>query len=270
MTPPTGRSKPAGTITRGTTAPNRLRRIDRWLIDRECTRLRSVEAPLIVDLGYGASPVTARELRDRLRQHVRPDIQVVGVEIDPARVAEAQPLADDSLSFIHGGFELPTGTRPALVRAANVLRQYNEADVWPAWRQMCAAMQRGALLVDATCDEIGRLSSWIGVRVAGNGTPTPETFAISVHVASLERPSDVAARLPKLLIHHNVSGERVHALLGALDDAWLRTAAQRTFGARAHWVAAVEYAVAHGLATMDDRDRWRLGELTLPWAAVSD
>ena len=39
--------------------------------------------PLVVDLGYGASGVTTVELRDRLRT-VRPDVDVVGIEIDPA------------------------------------------------------------------------------------------------------------------------------------------------------------------------------------------
>ena len=47
------------------------------------------------------------KLRDRLRVHVRPDAQVVGIEIDPQRVADAQPLAGDGLSFRYGGFEVP-------------------------------------------------------------------------------------------------------------------------------------------------------------------
>lgn len=269
MTRVIGRNKPAGNITRGTTAPNRLRRIDRWLIDRECTRLRSVAVPLVVDLGYGASPVTAGEMRDRLQKHVRADLQVVGIEIDPVRVAEAKSLTDQTLTFVHGGFELPTAHPPALVRAANVLRQYQESDVWPAWQRMAQNMQPGALLIDATCDEIGRLASWIAVRVAEGGKPVPETFTISLHVGALEVPSDVAARLPKSLIHRNVPGERIHAVLAKLDDAWVRTASHATFGARAHWVAAIEYAVAHGLTTLDDRARWRLGELTLPFAEVA-
>ena len=46
--------------------------------------------PVVVDLGYGASPVTAVELHDRLRR-VRADVQVVGIEIDPARVRDAAP-----------------------------------------------------------------------------------------------------------------------------------------------------------------------------------
>ena len=122
--------RPVGTITRGTTNPNRLRRIDRWLTSVEGRRLRPAADPLVVDLGYGASPVTTVELFERLRA-VRPDVEVVGLEIDPARVAAAQPWTEPGLTFRRGGFELPLpdGRRPILVRAANVLRQYDAAEV---------------------------------------------------------------------------------------------------------------------------------------------
>ena len=83
--------RPVGTITRGTTNPNRLRRADRWLCSVHAPLLRSAADPLVVDLGYGATPVTAVELLDRLRR-VRPDVEVVGIEIDPSRVAAARPV----------------------------------------------------------------------------------------------------------------------------------------------------------------------------------
>ena len=93
-------------MTRGTTNPNRLRRVDRWLADVEGWRLRAgAEPPVVVDLGYGASPVTALEMRDRLLR-VRPDVEVVGIEIDPERVRAAQGLTRPGLSFTLGGFEV--------------------------------------------------------------------------------------------------------------------------------------------------------------------
>ncbi|HYP74080.1 MAG TPA: class I SAM-dependent methyltransferase, partial [Microbacterium sp.] len=73
-----------GQITRGTTGTNRLRRVDRWIARHPV--LRRAADPLVVDLGYGASGVTALELEARLRR-ARPDVEVVGLEIDPARVA---------------------------------------------------------------------------------------------------------------------------------------------------------------------------------------
>ena len=156
-------------MTRGTTNPNRLRRVDRWLADVEGWRLRASAAPpVVVDLGYGASPVTALELHDRLAR-VRADVEVVGIEIDPERVRGAQTLARSGVSFAVGGFEvpLPDGQRPVVVRAFNVLRQYAEEEVDAAWERVRQRLAPDGLLVDGTCDEIGRLASWVAVDATG-------------------------------------------------------------------------------------------------------
>ena len=65
------------------------------------TVLESAADPLVVDLGYGALPVTTLELSDRLRA-VRPDVEVVGLEIDPHRVASAQSAARPGVRFAVG------------------------------------------------------------------------------------------------------------------------------------------------------------------------
>src|SRR3954454_13617835 len=93
-----------GTVTRGTTAPNRLRRVDRWIGGVYGPLLRRVERPLVVDLGYGATPVTTAEWFTRLRA-IQPRVEVVGIEIDPDRVAAARPHEREGLSFRRGGFE---------------------------------------------------------------------------------------------------------------------------------------------------------------------
>jgi hypothetical protein len=96
--------RPVGAVTRGTTHQNRLRRMDRWIAAVHGPVLRRAgDPPLAVDLGYGAAPWTAVELLRRLRA-VRPDARVAGVEIDPGRVAAAQPFAVPGLSFLRGGF----------------------------------------------------------------------------------------------------------------------------------------------------------------------
>ena len=77
--------KPIGTITRGTTNPNRLRRIDRFIAALPI--LRATDAPVVVDLGFGASPITAVELLQRL-QKVNRGTHVVGIEIDRERASE--------------------------------------------------------------------------------------------------------------------------------------------------------------------------------------
>ncbi|WP_091226399.1 class I SAM-dependent methyltransferase [Microbacterium sp. 3J1] len=269
-------SSPLGRPTRGTTGTNRLRRNDRWIAS--AAAFRRAADPLVVDLGYGASGVTAFELATRL-QRVRADAEVRGLEIDPARVATATaqladvhagraPFPPDlRVSFARGGFEvpLPDGRRAAVIRAMNVLRQYDESDVPAAWQTMAARLAPDGLLVEGTCDEIGRVSSWIDVDASG----APQRFTVSLRLADLEHPSIVAERLPKALIHHNVPGERVHALLVALDREWDRAAALSTFGATQRFLAAVSALREQGWPVLGGKSRWRLGELTLPWAAVA-
>ncbi|RLP96823.1 class I SAM-dependent methyltransferase [Micromonospora sp. CV4] len=258
------RRRPLGVVTRGTTNPNRLRRVDNWIVATCGDRLRAAADPLVVDLGYGATPVTAVELRARLAAGVRRDVRLVGLEIDPARVAAAEPAADPpGLTFARGGFEL-AGLRPVLVRAFNVLRQYDERDVPDAWRTMTAALAPGGVLVEGTCDELGRLAGWLLIDADG-----PRTLTLAAKLTTLDSPAELAERLPKALIHHNVPGEPVHDLIRALDDAWLTAAPYATFGPRQRWLRAVTHLKETGWPVLDRPHRWRQGELTLPWPTVA-
>jgi hypothetical protein len=258
-----GRARALGVPTRGTTNPNRLRRVDRWISGTVSARIADALDPLVIDLGYGASPVTTVEFADRLAD-IRPDIRVLGLEIDADRVTAAAPFADPPrLEFGHGGFEL-AGRRPVLVRAFNVLRQYPEQEVPGAWQAMCERLAPGGLLVEGTCDELGRRACWVALDRSG-----PLTLTFSCRVSSIDRPGDLAQRLPKALIHRNIPGEPVHELLTAFNDAWERTAAYSTFGPRQRWAAAVEHLVAAGWPVVGGRRRWRLGEVTLRWSAVA-
>lgn len=252
-----------GRITRGTTGVNRLRRMDRWIAAQPV--LRRATDPLIVDLGYGAAHWTPLELLERVRR-VRPDARVVGIEIDPDRVAAAAPFAREGLSFRRGGFEVPLDrdARAAVIRAANVLRQYDEADVPAAWALMQSRLQPGGLLVEGTCSEVGRVASWVALDVDG-----PRSLTVALHLASLEHPSIVAERLPKVLIHRNVPGEGVYALLRELDAQWARHAPLSTFSPRQRWIAAVGGLRDAGWPVLDGPARWRLGELTVAWSAVA-
>jgi SAM-dependent methyltransferase len=258
--------RPLGTITRGTTHPNRLRRVDRWIAHSLARDLHAAADPVVVDLGYGAAAWTPRDLRDRLRA-VRPDVEVVGIEIDPARVAAATPYADSTLSFRRGGFEVPLDGRAAVViRAFNVLRQYDESEVSASWRTMTARLAPGGALVEGTCDELGRHAWWVLLRA---GADVPESLTLSTRLAGLDRPSDLAERLPKALIHRNVPGEPVHAFLQRLDRAWAAAAPQGSFGVRQRWISAVRSLRDDGVPLLDGPSRWRLGELTVPWSDVA-
>ncbi|CAB4849387.1 MAG: class I SAM-dependent methyltransferase [Actinobacteria bacterium] len=259
-------SRPVGTITRGTTHPNRLRRVDRWIAHAAGARLRGAADPLVVDLGYGAAAWTPRDLRDRLRS-IRPDVTVVGIEIDPVRVSAAMEYADDSLTFRRGGFELPVdGRQPLIVRAFNVLRQYDESDVAQAWATMTARLHPDGLLVEGTCDELGRHAWWVTLAA---GASEPLSLTLSTRLAGLGRPSDLAERLPKALIHRNVPGEPVHEFLQRLDRCWATAAPHADFGARQRWIATVSALRDSGVEVNDGPGRWRLGELTVPWSVLA-
>ncbi|MFK4065751.1 class I SAM-dependent methyltransferase [Streptomyces sp. NPDC029674] len=272
-------SRPVGTVTRGTTNPNRLRRMDRWIAAVHGPALRRAEDPVAVDLGYGASPWTAVELLLRLRT-VAPRARVVGIEIDPARVAAAAPYEREGLSFRHGGFEVPlpeptgsgagasgsgpgSGSGPVLIRAANVLRQYDEEQVAAVWERLRARLAPGGLLVEGTCDEIGRRHVWVALGPEG-----PRTVTFAARLGSLDRPSDLAERLPKALIHRNVPGEPVHAFLRDFDRAWAAAAPYASYGARQRWIRAVR-ALAADWPVTDGTSRWRQGEVTVRWGALA-
>jgi hypothetical protein len=249
-----GRARALGLPTRGTTGPNRLRRIDRHLIAVHGPLIRAAPAPLVVDLGYGATPVTAVELHTRLLA-VRPDVRVVGLEIDQERVDAAQAAAAPGLEFRRGGFEV-ADLRPLVIRALNVLRQYDEGPAAEAWTTMTEALQPEGVLIEGTCDELGRRAAWVTLTPDG-----PTSLTLAAHLQTLDRPSDLAERLPKSLIHHNVPGQPVHDLLRALDDAWDRNPGP--FGNRQRWSAMCRTLAWDQLGPLRD------GELTVPWSTVS-
>jgi hypothetical protein len=251
-----GRARALGIATRGTTAPNRLRRVDRWLLWALSERLRAAPFPLVVDLGFGTSPVTTVELARRVQQRY-PGARMLGLEIDPARVEAAQQTAvPPALQFAQGGFEL-AGAKPVVVRAMNVLRQYDERAVSSAWAAMCKS---GASVVDGTCDEVGRRACWFRVEQGA-----PVSLTLSAHLPTLGRPSELAERLPKALIARNVPGEAVYALLRAFDQQWAAAAPLIAFGPRQRWIAAVRGLLTEGWPVLGRSDRWRLGEVSLRW-----
>ncbi|HSN76502.1 MAG TPA: hypothetical protein VL334_15605, partial [Anaerolineae bacterium] len=173
--------RPLGQPTRGKTARNRLRRVDTFLALYDPGLLRRADGPFagafFVDLGYGAEPFTTLESAQRLRR-IHPALPVLGVEIDPARVAAAQPYADDLTQFRLGGFNLPLrmrvdGTRETVraIRAFNVLRQYEEDEVAGAWETMARGLLPGGLLIEGTSEPYGRV--WVANVLRRETSPHP-------------------------------------------------------------------------------------------------
>lgn len=237
--------KPEGIITRGKTAPNRLRRVDNFaaMYDPDLIARKDGDSSraLFVDLGYGAEATTTLESAERLRR-VNPHLRILGVEIDKERVDAALPFADERTFFRLGGFNLPLlpGETVRLIRAFNVLRQYEEADFAPAYEQLSQYVLPGGLMVEGTSDPYGRI--WVAnvARKLSSGGWDFEALVFSTNFRSGFNPAQFQAVLPKNHIHHVVPGETIYDFF----DAWKRSAAEtayaKTWGARQWFTDAAE------------------------------
>ena len=78
-----------------------------------------------------------------------------------------------------------------------------------------AGLAPEGLMLEGTSNEVGRRAVWVTLDRQG-----PLTLTFSWAMAQVDPPSAIAERLPKVLIHHNVPGQPVHALLTDLDAAW--------------------------------------------------
>lgn len=212
-----------------------------------------------MDVGYGARPNSTIEWAGWLHR-IEPAVSVVGLEIDPARVVPDT----GGVHFARGGFEL-AGLHPDLIRAFNVLRQYDEDEVPAAWSTMLAGLRPGGVLIEGTCDELGRRCCWITLDRSG-----PRTLTLAWHPGYTGHPSELAERLPKALIHHNVPGERIHRVLALADECWDHAAGFAPYGARMRWrvAAAMLHQRTDGAARAERRPV-RDNRFTVDWAAVA-
>jgi len=156
--------KPEGQPTRGKTADNRLRRVDNFILLYEPSLLSRIDDrfadSFFVDLGYGFDARTTLESVSRFRR-VNPDLNILGVEIDKERVKTALPFADDKTFFRLGGFNLPLheGEYIRLIRAFNVLRQYEEKDFAPAYERLAEYVLPEGLMIEGTSTPFGQM--WV-------------------------------------------------------------------------------------------------------------
>lgn len=260
--------RPEGQPTRGKTARNRLRRVDTFLLMYDGALLRRTTGAyaraLFVDLGYGAEPITTLESAWRLRR-VNPLLPVLGVEIDPERVAAALPHADERTHFRLGGFNLPlrmvAGQRETVraVRAFNVLRQYDESEVADAYTRLAQYILPGGLLVEGTSDPPGR--TWVAnvLRKPGDAAPDTslryETLVFSTNFRHGFDPAAFQPVLPKNFIHRMVPGEPIHDLMEAWKSSALETAAVQAWGVR-QWFGAAARALAARGYRVETRASW--------------
>ena len=259
--------QPLGEATRGKTAPNRLRRLDLWLLRTEQPLLLREDRTPFVDLGYGRVPRTTLESARALRR-LRADLPVVGVEVDAERVAVARPFEDAITRFRRGGFELPLGVvkgeppKARVVRAMNVLRQYEEPAARAAWSVIGERLAPGGLLIEGTCSPFGRLMAVQLLRGTDDGL-VDEGLLFSTNFRTEEPPTPSAFRavLPKHLIHRVVPGTAIHELMTEWEAAWARARVVEAFGRRQLWVRAARELGSAGVDVWEDPWTLRRGFL---------
>jgi hypothetical protein len=250
--------KPIGLPTRGKTASNRLRRVDNFILLYEPSLLTRTDGlfqrSLFVDLGYGFDARTTLESAERFRR-VNPNLPILGVEIDKERVDAAIPYADENTHFRLGGFNLPLQPDESvrLIRAFNVLRQYEEKDFVPAYEQLAQYVLPGGLMIEGTSNPFG--SVWVAnlVRKTLESdsllSGSQWKFEALVFSTSFRMGFDITdfqAVLPKNYIHHVVQGESIYEFI----EAWKRSAAEtspaKVFGLKQWFAASAQNLAAKG------------------------
>ena len=260
-----------GQSTRGKTASNRLRRVDNFILLYESALLTRTDdllrASLFVDLGYGFDARTTLESAARFRR-VNPNLKILGVEIDKERVAVALPFADEKTFFRLGGFNLPlkNGEHVRLIRAFNVLRQYEEKDFAPAYERLAQYVLPGGLMIEGTSNPFGSIWCANVVRMESDsssysqgmlsnfqkqasGVQSEWKFEALVFSTNFRLGFDVEefqTILPKNLIHHVVPGEPIYDFIEAWKQSAKETSALKTYGAKQWFVASAESLAQKG------------------------
>jgi hypothetical protein len=253
--------RPEGQPTRGKTAANRLRRVDNFVVLFEPSLLARTDGlfahSFFVDLGYGFDARTTLESALRFR-HVNPSLKIMGVEIDKERVDAALPYADDRTFFRLGGFNLPLkeGETVRLIRAFNVLRQYEEKDFIPAYERLAQYVLPSGLMIEGTSDPFGRIWSANVARrrendFAASGANEKsavegwdmEALVFSTNFRSGFDVEEFQTILPKNYIHHVLPGEPIYDFFAAWKRAAAETVSAKVYGLR-QWFEVSAQALA--------------------------
>ena len=251
--------KPIGLPTRGKTASNRLRRVDNFILLYEPSLLTRNDGlfrqAMFVDLGYGFDARTTLESAARFRR-VNPNLPILGVEIDKTRVAAALPYADGITHFRLGGFNLPLqpAERVRLIRAFNVLRQYEERDFIPAYETLAPYVLPGGLMIEGTSDPFGSLWAANVARKKESGWDL-EALVFSTNFRLGFDIMDFQAVLPKNYIQHVIQGEAIHDFLAAWKRSAAETSPAKVFGVKQWFVAAAENLASKGYK-IDVHRKW--------------
>jgi len=248
-----------GLPTRGKTASNRLRRVDNFILLYEPSLLTRTDGlfqhSMFVDLGYGFDARTTLESSARFRR-ANPNLPILGVEINKERVEAALPFSDGMTHFRLGGFNLPlqAGETVRLIRAFNVLRQYEEKDLASAYGQLAEYVLPGGLMIEGTSNPFGSIWAANLARKEEYGWKF-EALVFSTSFRMGFDITDFQAVMPKNYIHHVIQGELIYDFFEAWKRSAAETASARVFGLKQWFVASAENLAAKGYK-IDLHKKW--------------
>lgn len=256
---------PPGSATRGRTRPLRLRALDSYLIAQELHLLTRGDgdwsgAP-IIDFGLGDTPATTLELAGVLRA-INPDLELLGVDHAPARVAAARSFEDPRVRFALGDFDtLPSLARRArVIRVMNVLRGYPVEAVPRAHAQLGAALLDGGLALEGSSDPDGAVLTAHLLRRRGDAL-VREALLFHTDFSRGFAPWMFRDWLPRDLRRSVRDGTAIHAFL----SAWtVHFEAHRTGEPAGTFVRSAHALRASGVAVRDDAALLASG--TLVWS----
>jgi hypothetical protein len=243
--------KPEGQPTRGKTASNRLRRVDNFILLYEPSLLTRTDGrfahALFVDIGYGFDARTTLESAARFRR-VNPELPILGVEIEKERVEAALPYADEKTSFRLGGFNLPLkeDEHVRLIRAFNVLRQYEEEDFAPSYERLAQYVLPGGLMIEGTSTPYGQIWTANLARALESGKWNIEALVFSTNFRLGFDIIDFQAVLPKNYIHHVLPGEPVYDFFEAWKQSAAEMSAMKVYGLRQWFIHSAESLARKG------------------------
>lgn len=206
----------AASSRRGRTSAGRLRALDRYVLEYERALLLHGEGPFI-DVGFGDEPLTTLASAEAFRA-VRPELEVIGVERDPAR---AQGARSPGLKIVTGDFTALPALGPArLVRVMNVLRGYREEELPAAYEQLFRTLGERGLGLEGSSNPSGSLLCAYLLRGGRR-----EALLFSTDFEEGFAPMQFRDWLPRALRRRVRPGEAIFDFLSAWKAAWEQTRA---------------------------------------------
>jgi hypothetical protein len=144
---------------------------------------------------------------------------------------------------------LKEGEHVRLIRAFNVLRQYEEKDFNPAYERLARYVLPGGLMIEGTSDPFGSL--WVAnvARKEESGKSGEwkfEALVLSTNFRTGFDITDFQTVLPKNIIHPVVPGEQIYGFFEAWKQSAAESSAMKTFGPRQWFMHAAESVAQKG------------------------